>query len=128
MKFDKRMAKINKNIKRLKKTVKSLEKIDDGDGGWSYRVVRQVVDGEVRYGIHEFFPGSGKGGWTASPVAIYEETVEELCETLRHVLAALDQPVIEDDEIMKGWAGKSAELERLSAEIEAKRRRRPGRR
>lgn len=46
--------------------------------------------------IRELYPDNGdKFGYTAGPIAPYGETIDELREELLHMLAALDQPILD---------------------------------
>ena len=64
---------------------------------WTYRVMRKVegkgITHYYSFGIHEVY--SSPKGWTEDPVALVGESVEELRETLKHMLAALDKPVLD---------------------------------
>lgn len=62
---------------------------------WNYRVVRQTVDGEVLYGVHEAYDGGAS--WTAEPVAPVAESVEGLREVLRRMSVAPEFAVIDGD-------------------------------
>ena len=65
---------------------------------WNHRVVRQRKGDETWLGIHEAFYGDdGKLSWTENPVDVVGETVDDLRWTLERMLAALDEPIINED-------------------------------
>jgi hypothetical protein len=66
---------------------------------WNHRVVRKRQDGETWLGIHEVFydlPDESGPAWTNDPIEVVGETIEELRDTLNHMLACLDKPIIDD--------------------------------
>lgn len=76
---------------------------------WNHRVVRRDFGGgEVHYSIHEVYydePNGPPRSCTMEPVAPYAESVEKNDEdqglrwVLERMLAALDKPVLDWDEI-----------------------------
>lgn len=63
---------------------------------WNHRVVRFVED-ETYFGICEVFYEDGKVmAHTENPVALCGESVEELRETLQHMLDCLDKPILDE--------------------------------
>jgi len=67
---------------------------------WTYRVVRQVQQGEVSYGIHEAYDDGDIAqphSITTEAVAVVGNTPEELGPTLDRMKAALAKPVLEFD-------------------------------
>jgi len=80
---------------------------------WNYRVVKETVEGGVRYAIHEvYWDGAGDETpvWTTNPVSLAKlfDTechdhcpIDELRTTLERCLKALDKPVINGDTVLK---------------------------
>lgn len=74
------------------------------EGGWNHRVMRRVYPKSVDpkqpyYGIYEvYYDAEGRpDGWTSEPVDVVGDTVEEVAETLRLMLKAVEQPVLDYD-------------------------------
>lgn len=71
---------------------------------WNYRVIRQkvIVDDEEfdSFAIHEvYYDEDGKpGSITSDPVEPSGQTLQELGEDLRRMVAALNKPVLEYDD------------------------------
>jgi hypothetical protein len=63
--------------------------------GWHYQIVRSVEDGEERFRVHEAYPMvRGKAEplpITERPVEIYGESLDDLRETLTHIIEDLDR-------------------------------------
>ena len=65
--------------------------------GWTYVVVRRPRgdgDGDF-FAIHELHTGEGKKGLTVEPVAPQGDTLEELGEDLKMMMAALKKPPVD---------------------------------
>lgn len=69
---------------------------------WNHRVMRHAprsADDAEWFGLHEVHytdgPDSPPIGHTERPVPVVGASVEELRQTLRRMLAALDQPVLD---------------------------------
>ena len=63
---------------------------------WRYRVLRSKANVD-RYGVHEVYHlEDGEISWTKDPVHPAGDTPEELREELNMMLAALDEPVLEE--------------------------------
>ncbi len=72
---------------------------------WNFRIVRQEIDGDIRYSIHESFdlPAGEGGGVGISPDPRLVETwhswtenpIEDLRWTLQRMLDSLDKPILE---------------------------------
>jgi hypothetical protein len=71
----------------------------DGVGYWTYRVIQK----EGAYAIYEvYYDDQGTvEAWTESPVAAIGETLEELRQDLEWQLEALDEPVLEESELLE---------------------------
>ena len=64
--------------------------------GWTYRIVKTKVKGEIRYGIHEVHTDDGELSWTKNPVTV--DTFyypEDLREILENMLKACDKPIVD---------------------------------
>lgn len=80
---------------------------------WNYRVVKETVEGGVRYAIHEVYWGGEDDeviAWTTNPVSLAEFfdpechnscPIDELRTMLERCLKALDKPVINGDTVLK---------------------------
>jgi hypothetical protein len=66
---------------------------------WNHRVVKRTFNDEVFYGIHEvYYDDDGTiNGCTMEPVAIQEESVEDLEVTLTRMLQCAVKPVLDFD-------------------------------
>jgi hypothetical protein len=73
---------------------------------WNYRVIKER-DGT--YAIHEVYYSSEKPDdseikhMSADPAIPFGDTLEELKEDIKHYVAALDRPVLNECEIKKMW-------------------------
>lgn len=65
---------------------------------WRFQIFRHIDDsGEPYLAIHEYYTlHDGKEGWTARPVPIEAETVEDLRKALAQIIADLDQHGVRD--------------------------------
>lgn len=77
---------------------------------WNHRVMRSEYAGESYHTIREvFYDEDGNiEGWTAEPIAPQGETPEELRDELQRMLACLDRPVLEEDELVAATENKLA--------------------
>lgn len=66
---------------------------------WNYRVAEETHGGVKVYTIREFYYIGDKTGWTATDIAPYGETPEELKTDLERMLQAFDLPVVNIDEV-----------------------------
>lgn len=66
---------------------------------WNFRVLRRTVGHEVIYGIHEVYYDDAGTPRSCSSDAIepYGDTVDDLRQELQHMVAALDEPVLDYD-------------------------------
>ena len=64
---------------------------------WNHRVIRQVCDSEVLFGIHEvFYRDDGTPDLcTVDAIGVCAEGMDELTQTLEWMQKALGQPVLE---------------------------------
>ena len=64
---------------------------------WNHRVIRNVVDGEETFTIHEVY--YREDGYpesvTENPVPAFGTNVEELTHNLVHMMSALTKPVLD---------------------------------
>lgn len=56
---------------------------------WYYQVFKHNSNGEVWYGIHEYFPSVRS--WTKEPVGPVGESIEDLKWQLKAMLADIDK-------------------------------------
>ena len=64
---------------------------------WHYQVMRHVEpDGETWYGIHEFYPSEGVGGWTVDPVEVTSVDLENIRWQLEAMLSDLNRHGVKD--------------------------------
>lgn len=70
-------------------------------GGWSYRALRHVQNGEEHFQIHEvYYDATGKiRACTQNEIAAFGETKEELMESLRMMLRDCERSVVDYDKI-----------------------------
>jgi len=62
--------------------------------GWHYIAVRHDNDGEIEYGLHESFPGTGR---TVDAVTVWGETPAALAKMLRAAADDVEKfPAIEE--------------------------------
>jgi len=68
---------------------------------WNHRVVKRIYPMDTMYGIHETYYEDDDSvmGITENPTPVVGESVEELRETLERMLKALDEPVLNYDEV-----------------------------
>jgi len=71
---------------------------------WNHRVIRQVCDGEVFFGIHEvFYNDEGVPDMcTEDAVGVFGEDMEGLIQTLEWMRKALGQPILEMADFEEG--------------------------
>ena len=74
-------------------------------GCWNHRVVKRVFpNGEEELSIHEAHYDKEWGkprAWTTQPVAVSADSIKDLRWTLKQMLKALDQPVIDGSASIK---------------------------
>ena len=65
---------------------------------WTYRVIRRKEGEYVSFGIHEVYDYDDEygEGWTMDQCHPLGESVDELADDLRMMLAALNKPVLEE--------------------------------
>ena len=77
---------------------------------WNYRVIMKTYktlsgEEEIEFGIYEAYYDKDKvTSWSANPVAIYGETLEELKQVYKMYGLALSKPILM-------WDGKSDNLD-----------------
>ena len=67
---------------------------------WNHRVIRRKYEtGEEYFAIHEvYYDDNGKpNGVTALPIAIFEDSVEDLAITIERVKECLSKPLLDYD-------------------------------
>lgn len=70
---------------------------------WNHRVIRQVCDGEVFFGIHEvFYKDSIPDMCTEDCIGVCGENIEGLVQTLEWMQKALGQPILEMTDFEEG--------------------------
>lgn len=75
---------------------------------WNHRVIRQVCDDEVFFGIHEVFYDEGVPDMcTVDAVGVCGESLEGLEQTLEWMQKALGQPVLEMSDFEEGGKYRS---------------------
>ena len=68
---------------------------------WNHRVIRRRYEtGEEYFAIHEvYYDNDGKpSSVTTLPVAIFEDSINDLAITIDHIRECLDKPVLDYDE------------------------------
>ena len=70
---------------------------------WNYRVIKRVIGGEDSYGIHEvYYNDDGTiRAWSENPIIPTGETPEELKKDFLIQRHALDNPILNYDELVK---------------------------
>jgi hypothetical protein len=69
---------------------------------WNYRVVKKIYsDGSKEYSVREVhYNDAGEiCGYTADPVDLANETLEDLKEYIQWCLNCLDKPILEDGKV-----------------------------
>ena len=86
---------------------------------WNHRVMRSVKDGETNFTIREVFydrpfddEDPGIWGWTQDPIEPFGETLDELRTCLERMLACLDQPVLDEQELERQAAMRDRGVEK----------------
>jgi hypothetical protein len=69
--------------------------------GWRHRVIR---DDTGTHRIAEVYDIDGDTMWTTAPVAPVSDTLDGLEVTLRRMLRALEEPVLEESEMRRDRA------------------------
>lgn len=71
---------------------------------WNHRVIRRMFpdaapSDQVQYGIHEVYydPKRRPPSFTEDPMEVVGDSIEELRETLAHMLSCLDKPILDYD-------------------------------
>ncbi len=56
---------------------------------WNYRIMRHERDGNVWYGLHEYYFGMGRAenAWSTDPEPVIADTAKELIEILKMMLS-----------------------------------------
>ena len=64
---------------------------------WQYQLMKHVnKNGEVWYGIHEYFNMNDDNAWTEQPVRVSGESPEEVKEILGMMLRDIDRHGVKD--------------------------------
>ena len=71
---------------------------------WNNRVIRQVINGETCFGIHEvYYTDEGEPHMcTADPVESFGETLKELSGVIARFWMATEKPVLEMTDFEEG--------------------------
>jgi len=78
--------------------------MDRDNLSWRYQAMRHVEEnGEVWFGIHEYYHTASGSSWTEKPVDVEGGTVEDLRWTLNAMLDDLDKHSIEDWAKEEDW-------------------------
>jgi hypothetical protein len=73
-----------------------LKNLDDGVeqiSHWHYQLMDHK-DGT--YGIHEYYPMSGRDGWTNEPISIYGDSIGEIVWMLKTILSDIEKHGVKD--------------------------------
>ena len=70
---------------------------------WNHRVIRQVCDGEVYFGIYEVYYKDGVPDMcTEDAIGVCAESLDGLKQTLEWMQKALEQPVLKMSDFEEG--------------------------
>ena len=85
-----------------------LIECDGGDMNWDYRVIKRTFKMpsgylEIQHAIYEvYYDEDGNvNTWSANPMYIAGETLDELRDDLKRYSAAFDRPILDWDELEK---------------------------
>ena len=66
---------------------------------WHYQVMRHVdPEGDVWFGVHEYYPMPDGAGWTLTPI-IFAETLDELKQMLKMIEQDIYRHGVKDYEV-----------------------------